>query len=520
MLDELVVREWAACAAAALDAARGRLDALNVIPVPDADTGSNALLTFVGGRDALAALPVGSGTRAALGALARGAMLAARGNSGVILSQYLGGLARLPTPVPGAPDVLDADDLAEALARAARAARTAVAQPQEGTVLTLADEIAEAAAVAGGARVGAAEVVRLAVAAGHAELDRISRTHPVLRAAHVPDAGACALLVVLDALAAAAGPAPDAPPGAIALDWLPERAASSGSSGEGGVSGAVSGGAFEVMLVVRAPDPDLAPGLRTVLDGVGDAVAVVAGDGWCHAHVHTDDPAAAIEACAVGAREQVVVRRLDLVGACVDGGGPAAGAWGLVVVTRSPGLAGWYATAGAVVLVACDGAPVRADHLRRAITDTAAADVLLLPGGVAADRDLEPVRDELAGLQVIGASDELAAVVATLAFAVESGSRGVQAATLALARLRRWSSADDEPEARGTALETSAAGLADLLEQWGTGAPEPAALTVVHDAGFTPEARAAIAAAAQGHGLDVTFVGPASGGPRVALGLD
>ena len=121
-----------------------RIDAVNVFPVADSDTGTNVLLTVVGGADAVDARPGGrGGGRDVARAFARGAMRAARGNSGVIVSQYLTGFARA-LPDAGGTRATSRTRLAVA----ARAAREATAEPQEGTVLTLADVVAARAATA------------------------------------------------------------------------------------------------------------------------------------------------------------------------------------------------------------------------------------------------------------------------------------------------------------------------------------------------------------------------------------
>ncbi|HEY8719746.1 DAK2 domain-containing protein, partial [Pengzhenrongella sp.] len=131
-LDGEAVRAWVQAATTALDAARGALDSLNVFPVPDADTGTNLYLTLAQGADEVAALDAAAPAAELLAAFAHGALVGARGNSGVIASQFLLGLAR------GFDDgaVPDGVGLARALDGAQRAARTAVARPVDGTILT------------------------------------------------------------------------------------------------------------------------------------------------------------------------------------------------------------------------------------------------------------------------------------------------------------------------------------------------------------------------------------------------
>ncbi|WP_246119452.1 DAK2 domain-containing protein, partial [Cellulomonas massiliensis] len=113
--DAATIHAWAQAARAGLAAARDRIDAINVFPVADGDTGTNVLLTVDGAVEALARAPRTGPAEPAARALARGALLAARGNSGVILSQYLVGLARA---LPAARDDLTTADLASALAAA------------------------------------------------------------------------------------------------------------------------------------------------------------------------------------------------------------------------------------------------------------------------------------------------------------------------------------------------------------------------------------------------------------------
>ncbi|MEU8199057.1 DAK2 domain-containing protein, partial [Microbispora amethystogenes] len=123
-LDPPAVRRWSRHCATALGRARAEIDALNVFPVPDGDTGTNLHLTLLSAADALDALPAGADGGATWAALARGALLGARGNSGVIVSQALKGLADTLGPARG-----DGADLRAGLARAAETARAAVARP-------------------------------------------------------------------------------------------------------------------------------------------------------------------------------------------------------------------------------------------------------------------------------------------------------------------------------------------------------------------------------------------------------
>ena len=133
-----VVRRFADLAVDGLASAREEIDALNVYPVPDGDTGTNMFLTVESARDALAeALEEHPGDlRAGMQAYSRGALLGARGNSGVILSQLVGALLRRIGQA--GPDDRSASVFAEGMGLATEAAYSAVGEPVEGTILSVA----------------------------------------------------------------------------------------------------------------------------------------------------------------------------------------------------------------------------------------------------------------------------------------------------------------------------------------------------------------------------------------------
>src|SRR6478609_4503699 len=157
-MDAAAVVAWARGGVEALGAARSSLDRVNVFPVADADTGTNMYLTFLDAARSLAPAAVVPGAAPdeqgadepgageLLVRLARGALVGARGNSGVILSEYLRGLALALS----GHDAVRGPALAEALGAAARTARGAVARPAPGTILTAADAVAAAAHAATG----------------------------------------------------------------------------------------------------------------------------------------------------------------------------------------------------------------------------------------------------------------------------------------------------------------------------------------------------------------------------------
>ncbi|HZB47799.1 MAG TPA: DAK2 domain-containing protein, partial [Mycobacteriales bacterium] len=197
VLDPSAVRRWCAGAVAALASCRAEIDDLNVFPVPDGDTGTNLLLTLRAADDAVRSDPPGD-LAVTVTSMARGAVLGAQGNSGVIVSQVLRGVAEvLARGGDGRPATGPA--VAAALARGAELAWAAVGAPVEGTMLSV---ISAAAQSAGRAGDGLPAVVGAAVRGAAAALERTPAQLPVLAAAGVVDAGGRGVLVLLQALAA------------------------------------------------------------------------------------------------------------------------------------------------------------------------------------------------------------------------------------------------------------------------------------------------------------------------------
>jgi DAK2 domain fusion protein YloV len=271
----------------ALAAHRERINRLNVYPVPDGDTGTNMTLTMDAVVEALEQLPE-SATLAEVGkAAARGSLMGARGNSGVILSQLLRGFAEaLAADGRPAPE-----QLAAALAQASDAAWQAVLRPVEGTILSVAAAAAAGAAAAAQHGADLDGVVEAASAAARGALERTPEQLPELKAAGVVDAGGAGLVLFLDALAfAIAGrPLPEAPSASE-----PGRSRPAAGTGEHRAPG-MTGPRYEVMYLLEAPD-ELIPAFKDVWAGLGDSIVVVGGEGLWNCHIHTDDVGAAIEA--------------------------------------------------------------------------------------------------------------------------------------------------------------------------------------------------------------------------------
>ncbi len=170
--------------ARALERFRPELDSLNVFPVADGDTGSNLLHTQRAVVAALEASGNDAGMRGVRETVATAALAGARGNSGVILSQVLRTLCAV-VPDDGA----DGPALAKAIAEAAAAARRAVAEPKEGTVLTVLDGAAAAAQESATTSPSAGAALEAALSGARRALERTTDLLPELRAAGVVDAG-------------------------------------------------------------------------------------------------------------------------------------------------------------------------------------------------------------------------------------------------------------------------------------------------------------------------------------------
>ena len=292
VLDAAAVRGWCAAGLAALTAAREEIDAINVYPVADRDTGTNLVLTMRSVVDALGlesgidgpgdAEPLADTVRS----MARGALAGARGNSGVILSQLLRGIADvLVDAAPGRGHVL-----ARALQRATDLGYAAVDEPVEGTILTVARAAADAGARAAASCDDLAAVAQAAAAAGAAALARTRGQLAVLAAANVVDAGGRGLVVLLDALyAVVVGRPTDAPAESVDRESADQPLARPVCQPDG------AGYAYEVQYLLDAGEPDVRL-LTARLRELGDSLAVAGAEGTWNVHVHVDDVGAAVEA--------------------------------------------------------------------------------------------------------------------------------------------------------------------------------------------------------------------------------
>ncbi|MBV9844935.1 MAG: DAK2 domain-containing protein [Kutzneria sp.] len=354
-LDAVAIRRWATGSVRALEANREAIDRINVYPVADQDTGTNLLHTLRCALDAAA-----QGDAHAVGAvtsrLAKGALAGARGNSGVILSQVLRGLAEAWDGV----DVVTGADLPDALRRATELATAAVAEPVEGTVLS----VLRAASDAVRNRAGSSkqdsleELVRAAVTAAAQALADTPRQLAALAENGVVDAGGQGLLVLLRALedvVAERDGEHQVPTLAGPVPRTPHRERFE----------------YEVMYLVDGLADEA--GLRGRLSALGDSVAV-AGDGddrWS-VHVHCDDVGAAIEAgIELGRPHRITVTRLTTRAVRPDR------TRAVLAVVAARGIAELFLAEGAAVL-SRPRHELTVGDVVTALTETGAAHVTVL----------------------------------------------------------------------------------------------------------------------------------------------
>jgi DAK2 domain fusion protein YloV len=365
---------FADLAVTGLGEAREEIDALNVYPVPDGDTGTNMYLTVESARtsllERLAERP--GDLPAALHAYARGALLGARGNSGVILSQLVGALLRRMSTA-GAEDRAAAV-LAEGLAAATDAAYAAVGSPVEGTILSVARAAADAAVAQvqdAGARLG--NVLHAAVEAAREALARTPEQLDVLRQAGVVDAGGRGLCVLLEcAETAVTGQRTVTSHVGLPPHAIPVPAAPTGDLTE-------DGPAYEVMYLLDAEDEAIPP-LRKALAALGDSLVVVGGEGLWNVHVHVDDVGAAIEAgIEAGQPRRIQVTHFaEQVERARERQAERRGRR-VVAVVAGPGLARLFEGAGATVILGGPGRRPSTAQVLEAMVASGGQEVIVLP---------------------------------------------------------------------------------------------------------------------------------------------
>jgi uncharacterized protein len=302
-IDGQVMREMFAAATSWLEKNAADIDALNVFPVPDGDTGTNMLLTMRSCIEEAYRAPDKSASAVA-DAMAKGALLGARGNSGVILSQIWRGFAKGLLKK----ETVSGKDLAEGLNQASKTAYKGLSNPVEGTILTVVKDAAKAAK----AVEEPATVVKTLEAALEAAGDSVSNTPtllPALREAGVVDAGGQGLYTILEgAVNFLKGEAEQMQ---FRKPWIITSSVS--VAGKTPAHVAVPeipyGYCTEFMIKGKGLEPDK---IRAKLEKRGQSLIVVGEESTVRVHIHTLDPGGIIHyVTPMGTMHQVSIRNMD-----------------------------------------------------------------------------------------------------------------------------------------------------------------------------------------------------------------
>lgn len=273
------------------------INALNVFPVPDGDTGTNMVLTMQSAWEEVAGVDENNVGKV-VHRVAHGALMGARGNSGVILSQIWRGMARHLDNK----EWLTASDLAAALEEGVRTAYKGVIRPVEGTILTVAREAAEEASLAAGRTTDLSVVLERAVRRAWDALARTPDLLPVLAEAGVVDAGGQGLCVILEGMMRA-----------LRGEVLGETAAAATVAGPAFAAEAVPEEeyGYDVQFLIVGQKLDV-EAIRRDIDAMGTSTLVVGDSEMVKVHVHVPDPGVPLSyAARLGSLRDVVVEDMQ-----------------------------------------------------------------------------------------------------------------------------------------------------------------------------------------------------------------
>jgi DAK2 domain fusion protein YloV len=400
---------WLRRATSVIGDSADALNAINVFPIPDADTGSNLKLTMTGISQAVPNLE-----QTSLDAAVQAAILCAHGNSGAIVAEMFVSVCRtLEHDLPALRSMPRGSLVAVLLRSAAVAARRAVARPVAGTILTVADEAARAAEDAAASHPDdALAVTRAAQRGAHDALAQTPEQLDVLATAGVVDAGGQAYVLLLDVLAEVLGGAP-----AQALTAVSQHSAAGQSDGP------KMTGEYEVMYTLRGAPPSDLDVLREQLSELGHSVVIVGDEAIAQVHVHLGEAGAAVEAALpLGELSQIRITALPP--------SSAAGQRSVLAVVAGSGLAQAITSLGGLPVIT-DG-DVSADKLLAA-ADQTCGDLVILPNG---SQNLKTADHVAAGLRGtgrrVGIIPTLAQVQGLAAMAVHEPSADFESVVVAM----------------------------------------------------------------------------------------
>ena len=373
---------------------REALNRLNVYPVPDGDTGTNMTLTV---ESVVAAVGAAENMDQLAAAIAHGSLMGAQGNSGIILSQILRGLAdafRDESSVGTA-------QLVDALDRASTAAYKAVGKPVEGTILTVLREAADAARETQTPEgEGLAAFLGRVYRRAQESLEKTPELLPVLKEAGVVDAGGAGFLLLLVAFLEEVTGEDVSLPEAI---FAAATARLVGPADQEGHS--IADLRYEVMYLLHSDDPAAGDRLRDTWASLGESIVVVGDRGTWNCHIHTDVIGPVLEAgIALGRPERIKIT--DLLEQAADEAHHRAAQFeplpafartevGVVAVASGGGIVALFREAGVqgVVIGGQTMNPSVRDVLG-VVEDVAARTVIVLPN----NKNIIPVAEQLDGL--------------------------------------------------------------------------------------------------------------------------
>lgn len=335
--DGLLIRMFEA-ATRWLEANAAYVDSLNVFPVPDGDTGMNMLFTLRAASKAAGESPdAAPGPQAK--ALAWGALMEARGNSGVILSQILRGFAEGIDEGGG----LGGRSLARSLSLATESAYKGVERPVEGTMLTVIKDAARAAEESANAKDDLESALADAVREAEASVQRTPELLPILKEAGVVDAGGHGVFLILEGALKGLRNEPlgEAPP---AIDR--EAIARVSAAGFGETEGQVYGNCTQFIIRGKGLDSEK---IRAAVGVVGESTVVVGDREVVRVHTHSFTPEEVVGLCrSFGEISQVSVQDMDEQHGAWVGGAPdgQTASVGMVAVAPGPGIREVFASLG------------------------------------------------------------------------------------------------------------------------------------------------------------------------------
>jgi DAK2 domain fusion protein YloV len=368
-----------------LQANRDRVNQLNVFPVPDGDTGTNMLLTLESAMTEMGAEDVTDLSRVAQ-RVAHGALMGARGNSGVILSQIFRGFSN------GVGDSVSVDcrQLARALREATAVAYKGVTKPTEGTILTVARRVSEAALKRAEETEDIADLIQAVVSAAQRAVDETPSQLAVLREAGVVDAGGYGLMVILEGFLRTVKGETFALPERVTTDAAKPRV------GALALDTPEEGWGFCTEFMIEKPSRPFET-VRDELTPLGNSTLIVGDDSLVRVHIHTLDPGALIaQAYKYGGLLKLKVEdmtrqhheilasapaELGPLTTGVNGGNGkgASAAIGVVAVAAGDGFKRIFEELGAAVVEGGQTMNPATEDLLAAVNAMAADKVIILP---------------------------------------------------------------------------------------------------------------------------------------------